>query len=142
MKARVKAGATAGMKAIEVEIDGKLVRGFAADAGGVLWAHVNGETFVYEPPKPGARRGRAGASAGDPGRITSPMPGKIVKVHAKAGETVEAGGALVTLEAMKMEYALKAQAAGQVREVRCQAGDQVTLGQVLVLLELAEKAGS
>jgi biotin carboxyl carrier protein len=122
------------VKAIEVEVEGRLVRGYAQEIGGALWLHARGETFLVEAPKQESRsRGR---TAVDPGRILSPMPGKIVKIHAKVGDRVLAGGALVTLEAMKMEYALKAQAEGVVRELGCAPGDQVALGQTLVILDL------
>jgi biotin carboxyl carrier protein len=128
------------MRTIVVEIDGRAVKGFAEEIGGALWAHANGMTFVYEPPKKASRRRGAGAGA-DPGRVAAPMPGKIVKAHVRPGEAVAPGQALVTLEAMKMEYAIKAQAPGLVREVLCAAGDQVALGQALVLLEeTAERA--
>lgn len=121
---------------IAVEIDGRIVRGFAQNLGGALWAHFEGESFVIEPPAKASRRGGKSSASSDPGTIVSPMPGKIAKVHVSVGDAVETGRALITLEAMKMEYALKAAKPGRVREVKCKAGDQVTLGQTLALLEI------
>ncbi len=119
------------MREIEVEVNGKMVKGYAVMRGGVLWTHANGETWTTETGS--KRRGgkASGSSAQNPGEITAPMPGKIIKISAPAGATVKAGDVVIVMEAMKMEYTLKAQAAGMVGEIRAQAGDQVTLGAVL-----------
>ena len=122
------------MKRVEVEIDGRAVRGYAQRIGDVTWAHAEGETFVYEPPSAKKAR-RGGGRAVDPGQIASPMPGKVIKTYALPGEAVPAGQPIVTLEAMKMEYSLKAQADGVLKELKCKAGDQVALGQILAVLE-------
>jgi 3-methylcrotonyl-CoA carboxylase alpha subunit len=63
------------------------------------------------------------------------MPGRIVAVHVAAGDAVEKGAKLVTLEAMKMEHGLTAPFAGKVAEVSAQAGGQVSEGTLLVRLE-------
>ena len=83
-------------------------------------------------PKPAATAG--GAGAGD-GTITAPMQGTIVKVLVGEGEAVEAGQAVLVLEAMKMENHINAEAAGTVKEVRVAAGDTVGPGDVLVVVE-------
>jgi acetyl/propionyl-CoA carboxylase alpha subunit len=67
--------------------------------------------------------------------ITAPMPGRIVAVHVSAGDTVEKGAKLVTLEAMKMEHGLTAPFAGKVAEVPAVAGGQVSEGALLVRLD-------
>ena len=80
---------------------------------------------------PAARRA---AGAGD-GRVLAPMNGRVVAVHAKAGDSVAAGATLVVLEAMKMEHALCAPAASRVKAVHVAAGAQVAPGHLLVELE-------
>jgi biotin carboxyl carrier protein len=62
------------------------------------------------------------------------MPGKVTGVSVKAGDTVEKGAPLLTLEAMKMEHAMSAPFAGRVEEVAVKAGDQVSEGAALVRL--------
>ena len=111
------------------------VKGWVQSIDGAIWAHVDSQTFVIEPQRK-SRRGRATASGASPGNVLSPMPGKIVRVHAVEGSRVEAGGILIALEAMKMEYALKAQASGVVRSIKCKLGEQVELGQSLVEIEI------
>ena len=62
------------------------------------------------------------------------MPGKVVSVLVSAGDRVEAGEALVVLEAMKMETMLRAEIAGTVGIVGAEPGDMVDAGVVLVEL--------
>jgi propionyl-CoA carboxylase alpha chain/3-methylcrotonyl-CoA carboxylase alpha subunit len=78
----------------------------------------------------------AGGEGGD-GAILSPMPGKIVSVSVKAGDTVTRGQTLLVLEAMKMEHALAAPFDGVVAELSAEAGGQVSEGVVLVKLDAA-----
>jgi len=119
------------MRIIEIEVNGKTVKGYAVMRGGVLWTHANGETWTTET---GSKRrgGKAGGGLSqNPGEIAAPMPGKIIKISAPEGTVVKSGDVIIVMEAMKMEYTLKAQASGYVSEIRAQAGDQVTLGAVL-----------
>ena len=63
------------------------------------------------------------------------MPGSVLRVDAAPGDTVAAGDAVVVLEAMKMELAVQAPAAGVVRAVHVRPGDVVSAGQALIELE-------
>ena len=76
----------------------------------------------------------AAAEAGsvDSGRLSAPMPGRIVEVLVEVGAAVDAGTPLVVLEAMKMEHVVKAPAAGTVTELPFVAGDQVAEGATLI----------
>ena len=66
--------------------------------------------------------------------VMAPMPGKVIALHVKAGETVEKGQLVAVMEAMKMEHALAAPRAGMVESVGVAQGDQVPEGTVLVAL--------
>jgi 3-methylcrotonyl-CoA carboxylase alpha subunit len=74
----------------------------------------------------------------DDGRLTAPMPGKIVAVRIAEGDTVRRGAPLLVLEAMKMEHTITAPADGMVTRLRCAVGDQVDEG--VELLEFAAAA--
>ena len=70
--------------------------------------------------------------AASDGRLVAPMNGRVVAVNAKSGEKVEAGKALVVLEAMKMEHGLHLPFAVQVSAIHVKAGAQVAPGCLLV----------
>ena len=65
-------------------------------------------------------------------RLTSPMPGKIVKINAKKGEMVQEGSSLIILSAMKMENEFKSTISGIVNRIDVKNGDVVREGQFLM----------
>jgi geranyl-CoA carboxylase alpha subunit len=77
------------------------------------------------------------ATTASDGRLVAPMNGRVVAVNVKPGDTVEAGRALVVLEAMKMEHALSAPTASRVKALHVAPGAQVKPGQLLAELEPA-----
>ncbi|WP_425098449.1 biotin carboxylase N-terminal domain-containing protein [Tropicibacter sp. S64] len=79
---------------------------------------------------------RAAQAAGGDGVTLAPMPGKVVAVLVKAGQSVSTGDRLAVLEAMKMEHTLTAGLDGTVAEVLVSAGDQVAAGAPLIRLEI------
>lgn len=75
-----------------------------------------------------------GAGGGD-GTVTAPMPGRILSLQVKDGQTVEAGAPLLVLEAMKMENRVTAPVAGTVTDLSAAEGDQVAEGAVLLRID-------
>ena len=67
--------------------------------------------------------------------MTVPMQGTVVKVLVEVGQTVEAGQAVIVLEAMKMENNIVAEKSGRVTEVKVKAGDTVGAGDIVVVVE-------
>jgi len=67
--------------------------------------------------------------------ITSPMPGKIVKLLVEVGQEVGADHGLIVVEAMKMENELKSAGAGKITEIFVKEGDVVESGAKLLLVE-------
>lgn len=67
--------------------------------------------------------------------VFAPVPGKIVDIKVKAGDTVKEGDLVVILEAMKMENELHATKAATIAAVLVNKGDQTTKGQLLVAFE-------
>ncbi|MFM0217967.1 MULTISPECIES: acetyl/propionyl/methylcrotonyl-CoA carboxylase subunit alpha [Paraburkholderia] len=70
------------------------------------------------------------------GRLTAPMPGKVIAVLVEPGAVVEKGTPLIVMEAMKMEHTIGAPAAGTVSEVLYAVGDQVADGAQLLVLDV------
>ena len=100
------------------------------------------DTHVFTPQ--GATRvllidafAHAGEAAADTGRLTAPMPGKLLSFAVKAGDSVTRGQALAVLEAMKMEHTIAAPADGVVQELMSAPGDQVAEGAELLKLNAA-----
>lgn len=91
------------------------------------------EEVVFEPLNEfvaGGTGKRKQASA--PGDVSTSMPGNIVDVLVKEGDTVKAGQAVLITEAMKMETEVQAPIAGTVKAVHVAKGDRVNPGEVLV----------
>ena len=78
----------------------------------------------------------AGEAAAEGGRLTAPMPGKVVSFAVKAGDQVRRGETLAVMEAMKMEHTIAAPADGVVLELLYAAGDQVAEGSELLKLSV------
>ncbi|MEJ6021739.1 acetyl/propionyl/methylcrotonyl-CoA carboxylase subunit alpha [Ramlibacter sp. PS4R-6] len=76
----------------------------------------------------------AGEGAADVGRLTAPMPGKVISFAVKAGDKVSKGQPLAVMEAMKMEHTIAAPADGTVQELLYAPGDQVAEGAELLRL--------
>ncbi len=85
-------------------------------------------------PKRAKRSGGGGSSGGGSGQVTVPMQGTIVKVMVEVGQSVEAGQAVVVLEAMKMENQISADVSGTVAEVKVAPGDTVGGGDTVVVI--------
>ncbi|MEM9054173.1 MAG: biotin/lipoyl-containing protein, partial [Pseudomonadota bacterium] len=67
--------------------------------------------------------------------VKAPMPGKVIALHVKTGDTVEKGQVVAVMEAMKMEHSLTAPRDGIVESVGAKLGAQVPEGAFLVSLE-------
>jgi 3-methylcrotonyl-CoA carboxylase alpha subunit len=91
----------------------------------------SGDTLHVEISLPGQRwrlaqhtrfESLAQAGGGD-GRILAPMPGKVLEIHVRAGDSVSEGQTIAVMEAMKMELAIKAPFDGKVEQVATAAED-------------------
>jgi acetyl-CoA/propionyl-CoA carboxylase biotin carboxyl carrier protein len=87
-------------------------------------------------PRASRRSGSGGsAAAAGSGHVTVPMQGTIVKVLVDVGQEVEAGQAVVVLEAMKMENQINADKSGTVTEIKVEPGATVGGGDVVVVID-------
>ncbi len=126
---------------------------FSPGAGGITLHHAgqrltvqverSGEVaHVYTPQ--GASQitvldalSHAGEVVAEGGRLTAPMPGKVVSFAVQAGDSVSKGQVLAVMEAMKMEHTIAAPADGVVAELLYAPGDQVAEGAELLKLSAA-----
>jgi len=103
------------------------------DAGEVI---VGSRRFTYEIEDPRQWK-RSSDSAGIHGRaqILAPMPGKIVRILVAIGAEVNAGDAIIVIEAMKMQNEMKAPRAGRVAEIHGKENDSVVAGAILAIID-------
>ena len=97
---------------------------------------INGNSFPVAVRDP-RRRDRSGRRVNSAGlqQITSPMPGKVVRVMVKAGDRVSAGAALFVVEAMKMQNEIKSPKDGVVTLLEVEEGSPVSAGAVMAVIE-------
>src|SRR3954464_13714197 len=89
---------------------------------------------VRDPRSFRARKRGTGLDEG-PQRITSPMPGKVVRVLAPEGTEVEAGQGVIVIEAMKMQNEMKSPKKGRVQKIIAPEGSAVNAGDGLAIVE-------
>ena len=121
--------------------DGRIELHFA-DERAVVSVYAQGET-LYVFAAAGATHiveidllAHAGETQSEGGRLTAPMPGKVVSFAVKAGDKVTKGQPLAVMEAMKMEHTIAAPFDGLVTELLYAPGDQVSEGAELLQLAI------
>lgn len=105
-------------------------------SGGQLQLHTGGLEFLAEVIDPRSWRGRrhGGAEAEGREQILAPMPGKVVRLLVKAGDTVEARQGLLVVEAMKMQNEIRSPKSGTVDRILVAEGQAVNAGEVLCIV--------
>jgi biotin carboxyl carrier protein len=106
-------------------------------AGGQLTVHVGSAPILVRLNglRRSGRRDDGGVTATGPQRLVAPMPGKVVRVLVKPGDSVSPRQAVVVVEAMKMENELRATREGTVTEVHAQEGISVDAGALLIVIQ-------
>jgi biotin carboxyl carrier protein len=119
-----------------VSVDGGIASVF--DRGDLRVVEWEGKSYRFERPRPPRVEDTAGdrGTAGGAGSLTAPMPGRVVKIAVKKGQSVTQNQPLVVLEAMKMEHVVESPHAGVVTDLCVQVGQQVASGARLLTVEL------
>ncbi|MGI4814602.1 MAG: biotin carboxylase N-terminal domain-containing protein [Janthinobacterium lividum] len=118
--------------AFEVSVGALRTQGQVFAEGDIFHVFCQGErfTFVWQN-----LLAHAADAEGGEGRLTAPMPGKVIALLVEPGARVAQGTPLLVMEAMKMEHTIGAPAAGIVREFLYAVGDQVADGAQLLVME-------
>ena len=119
---------------LSIRLGAAALHGTVRRDGELFHVFTGGRHFVLTYHDPMAHAGEAEAAGG---RLTAPMPGKVVAILAKAGQQVKKGEALVIMEAMKMEHTIGAPSDGVVEELLYAVGDQVADGAPLLAFKAA-----
>jgi biotin carboxyl carrier protein len=114
------------------------VRAVVARDGARVLVHLRGRVHEFEIGGAAARTRTAGGKrhhAADEPWIASPMTGTVASVAVKPGDRVAAGGTLAVVEAMKMQFVVRAPRDVVVKAVKAEAGRPVDIGAVLLEFE-------
>lgn len=100
---------------------------------GLLKIQVGEQEFAAEVADPRVWRGRQHGSLEAEGRqqVVAPMPGKVIRLLVKQGDSVEAGQGLLVVEAMKMQNEIRSPKSGIVERLPVKEGQPVNAGEVL-----------
>ena len=112
-------------------VDGVRSRVIALNHGNTIAIFIGGESWRLEVIDPLAPLADADIHAG---RLSAPMPGRVVQLLVAAGDAVRQGQALIVIEAMKMEHTIAAPRDGTIEIVRYAVGDLVEEGAELIAL--------
>lgn len=121
--------------AVQVRMDGLQLQGHVVRQQDIFHVFHAGHHWQILWRDPIAH---AGEGEADEGRLTAPMPGKIIALLVSAGERVARGAPLLIMEAMKMEHTINAPSDGTVSELLYAVGDQVDEGAQLLSLSVGE----
>ena len=112
---------------VDIEIDGETYR-----------ATIEGHTFEFIIPNSKGivprKRGSAGGRKRS-GTVSASMPGKVVTVEVRVGDSVEEGQTILILEAMKMQNEVVAPISGMISAIHCEDGMNVEANVPLVVIE-------
>ncbi len=103
-----------------------------------VFFELNGQPRVIRVPNraiKGKTAAKPKAQEGNPAHVGAPMPGSIASIGVTAGQKVNAGDLMLTIEAMKMETGIHAERAGTVKAVYVHAGSQIEAKDLLVEFE-------
>jgi biotin carboxyl carrier protein len=118
---------------LHLVVDGEPHTARVARIGQEIHVFLEGAVYVFSTETDGAAETHGGTLA--PPQIVAPMPGKVLHVLVTEGQQIGEGGALLILEAMKMETRIVAEAPGRVTRVHVADGQMVEGGAVLIELE-------
>ena len=128
------------MRKFNIKVNGTAYEVEVAEIGGSQSTSVASAPATAAAPAPAAAPKsepvKSSAPAGSAGsiKVEAPMPGTVLKVNVKVGDTVEEGQAVVILEAMKMENEIAAPKSGTVASVNASQGAAVNTGDLLITL--------
>jgi biotin carboxyl carrier protein len=117
-------------------IGGEAFEARVEPVAGALRVHTGGTEYVAAVHDPRRWRRGGGSAIESQGRqqVLAPMPGKIVRLLAKAGDAIEAGQGIVVVEAMKMQNEVKSPKTGSVERLLVAEGQTVNAGEVLATI--------
>lgn len=124
--------------AFVLTLDGKPHRIWLARDGDRVFVHANGAAWTVEVERSAGKAGKSAYDGAD--SAPAPMPGTVVSLAVKSGDSVKPGDTLMVIESMKLETSIKAWREGVVDTVHVEAGATFDKGATLVTLAPEEGA--
>ena len=118
---------------LKIKIGDRLIKSIITEGEKEKYVFVDGEVFKVKPVELTGMK-KTKKKRGD---LSSPISGKVVSVKVKNGDAVKKGDVLMVIEAMKMEYLIRAPFDSKVNKVNFKENDQIEIGQETV--ELSKK---
>jgi len=110
---------------LKIKIGDRLIKSVITEGEKEKFVFVEGEVFRVRPVELTGMK-KTEKKGGD---LSSPISGKVVSVKVKNGDSVKKGDVLMVIEAMKMEYLIRAPFDGKVEKVNFKEEDQIEIGQ-------------
>ena len=114
---------------LKIKIGDRFVKAVITEGDKEKYVFVDGNVYKVKPVELTARKK---TRKKEEGNLNSPISGKIVNVKVKKGDAVKKGDVLMVIEAMKMEYLIRAPADGKVKKVNFKQNDQIEIGEETV----------
>jgi biotin carboxyl carrier protein len=111
---------------LKIKVGDRLIKAVITEGDKEKFVFVDGEVFKVKPVELTGTRKTKKKEEGD---LSSPISGKVVNVKVKEGDTVKKGAVLMVIEAMKMEYLIRAPFDSKVKKVNFKEKDQIEIGQ-------------
>ena len=119
---------------LKIKIGERLIKSVITEGEKEKFVFVDGQVFKVKPVELTSSKKKKKKEEGD---LNSPISGKVVTVKAKKGASVKKGDVIMVIEAMKMEYLIRAPYAGKVTKINFKEKDQIEIGQTTA--EIAKK---
>jgi len=117
---------------LKIKIGDRLIKSVITEGEKEKFVFVDGQVFRVKPVElTGSKKGKKK----EEGDLSSPISGKVVNIKVKNGDSVKKGDVLMVIEAMKMEYLIRAPYKGKVKNINFKENDQVEIGQITIELD-------
>jgi len=120
---------------LKIKIGDRIVKSVITEGEKEKFVFLDGDVFKVKPVE---LTGKKKTKKKDEGDLSSPISGKVVNVKVKNGDSVKKGDVLLVIEAMKIEYLIRAPFDGKVKKVNFKEKDQIEIGQNTVDFEKKE----
>ena len=125
---------------LSITIDNQITTAYLAKSDDRIYVYIQGRSIELSLADSKQKKySQEGMEFGAKDEISTPMPGKIVRIMVNVGDTVQPKQQLVIVESMKMENEIKSSIEGVVKAINFKSGDLVKPGQTIIKLSILDK---